>query len=293
MGIEMEQKKDTYSVGITGSWGELESTPQEYDGFVPFAEPDWSDVGCSSEQAAGRRVLAGRNGVTGQQRSRLLELPVRVTKDRHEPTVNYCSKSTGKGIVCNTKGITIIELTITILIVGVAFWIITRFMSFETSKYEFTLKSANVRNDIRVVSDFMSREILAAGYNPKKISDFKGIKYSPKQLEIRADLNKDGNVDDYNDANEHVYYWYDSAQAVLKRRCLNDTAVILENITSFDLKYRNENGARITSWFYENQIREVELIVHGKINLPKRIAAGKNGKPYIVRMCAAPRNLMF
>lgn len=95
-----------------------------------------------------------------------------------------------------SRGYTLIEV---ILALSLSFFTISAVYSLYIHEIKAqTLREdvVNMQQQVRVVIDLVSREIMMAGYDPRGVNrdsdstnDFTGITYDPEKLHIKSDLN--------------------------------------------------------------------------------------------------------
>jgi hypothetical protein len=102
--------------------------------------------------------------------------------------------------------------------------------------------------------DMLTHEIDIAGYNPTQAA-FSGVTYSATQLELRADVNRDGDTDD---ANEHIIYTYDATGLQILRNTGDGNEPLADQITAFTVQYLDANGNSTT---VSANIRQLRITV--------------------------------
>jgi len=144
------------------------------------------------------------------------------------------------------NGFTLIEM-----VVALALSLVT--VSAVYSLYLKELRAQYIREDrlemqqqARVVMDVISRELLMAGYDPRRVNDdvdlnndFLGITYDPDRLMIKADLNGNGLIAD---PNESISYVFDFKTHTLRRNTGGGNQPFGENLESFLVEYFDEGG---------------------------------------------------
>lgn len=162
----------------------------------------------------------------------------------------------------SSKGYTLIEV-----LVALGLSLLT--MSAVYSLYIQELKAQGVRENVlnmqqqvRVVVDLVSREILMAGYDPRGvnrdadlINDFEGIIYDPDKLAIKADLNGNGIT---SDANESIVFVYDAASHMLRRNTGGGNQPFGEDIEAFVVNYFDQAGMATSD---SQAIRQVGITI--------------------------------
>ena len=144
------------------------------------------------------------------------------------------------------NGFTLIEM-----VVALALSLVT--VSAVYSLYLKELRAQYIREDrlemqqqARVVMDVISRELLMAGYDPRRVNDdvdlnndFLGITYDPDRLMIKADLNGNGLIAD---PNESISYVFDFKTHTLRRNTGGGNQPFGENLESFLVESFDEGG---------------------------------------------------
>jgi type IV pilus assembly protein PilW len=169
----------------------------------------------------------------------------------------------------SANGFTLIEM-----VVALGLSLLT--VSAVYSLYVSELRAQYVREDrlemqqqVRVVMDVMSRELLMAGYDPRGVNhdldlsnDFPGISYDPGQLVIKADLSGNGLIAD---PNESITFVYDSKTHTLRRNTGGGNQPFGENIESFLVEYFDQEGNPTVD---SASIRQVKITVTARTEDP-------------------------
>jgi len=145
-----------------------------------------------------------------------------------------------------SRGYTLIEV---MLALSLSFFTISAVYSLYTHEIKAQVLRedvVNMQQQVRVVIDLMSREIMMAGYDPRGVNrdnvstnDFTSITYDPEKLSIKSDLNGNGII---GDVNESVIYVFDEGTHLLKRNTGGGNQPFGENIESFIIKYFDRAG---------------------------------------------------
>lgn len=188
-------------------------------------------------------------------------------------------------ILDGLRGFSLIELMISmavgLMITGATYGI---FIS-QDKQLNKQDKIVEMQQNVRAAMDMISREVRMAGYNHSR-SFITGIPYHAAQLQIRADLNEDGDV---LDANEDITYAYNSSKYRITRNTGGGAQPFAENIIGFTFEYLDAAGSSITLASDEAGIRQVKLIITGRTSAPI------NGRYQTYQLSANvyPRNLAF
>lgn len=186
-----------------------------------------------------------------------------------------------------TRGFTLIELLIAMAIGTIMMAAIVDTFVTQRKTYDLQEQIAEMTQNARIGMDMLSREIRMAGYNPTGAA-FEPISYDLTKLEIRADLNGDGDLDD-ND--ETVVYSYDSATLQLMRETGGSQQPLAENITDFTFNYLDQAGAVVS---------DAAAVYQIEVSITARTASFDPGYPkngghrtYTLTSFITPRNLKY
>jgi type IV pilus assembly protein PilW len=137
----------------------------------------------------------------------------------------------------------------------------------------------------RAAMDLITREVIMAGYDPTN-TGFYGIPYSASQLQVLADLNKDG---DTADTNEDIIYTYDSVNMQISRDTGGGAQVLADNIESASLDFLDAAGSITTT---TADIRQIRLSITVRAGKPDPNYGPNNGyRTYTLTSVIAPPNL--
>lgn len=139
----------------------------------------------------------------------------------------------------DNKAMTLVEvlvaITITVIVIGGIYTIMVHGQRISVGQTYV----AEMQQNARVAMDMMSREILMAGYDPTN-PDYLVLRIPPvldpssTSIRVLADLNQDS---DTGDANENIFFQYNSSTQELSRDSGSGAKVIAANITVFSITY--------------------------------------------------------
>ena len=186
-------------------------------------------------------------------------------------------------------GFTLIELLIAMAIGLIVLASISS--AFITQRKTFAVEEQNTQmiQTARGAMDIISSEVKMAGYHPTKASPLQttdssaattyiGILYDATQLQIKADLNSDGETDETataNDDNEEIIYTENSGK--IDREEGGTTITLAENIEDFSFKYFGHNydpttesvvDDEITNSTDQERIRVIEISITARTAEP-------------------------
>lgn len=163
----------------------------------------------------------------------------------------------------SSSGFTLLELLVAMGI-GLAMMgaIATTYMS-QTKIYNSQEQINELEQNVRGALDIITRELKMAGYKPAG-GTVTGVTYSTTQLQIEADVNAGGSIDDTSNSTvERIIYAYDSGNKKITRKLgSGGTAqTVAENINAFTFEYLDAAGSATTT---TANIRQVKVNITGK-----------------------------
>jgi type IV pilus assembly protein PilW len=148
-------------------------------------------------------------------------------------------------------------------------------------------QAAQMVQAARAAMDLLTHDIDMAGYNPTKAA-FAGVTYHASQLQLKADVNGDG---DAADAEETVIYTYDASARQLLRDSGNGPEPVADHIQAFTWEYLDANGTPTT---LSAAIRQLRVTTTARTAKPDPKYATNGGhRPYILSSLLTPRNLTY
>ena len=190
-------------------------------------------------------------------------------------------------------GFTLAELLVAMLISGIILAAITGTFIIQSRFYDVQEQVTEVVQTARASMDMMSREVRMAGYDPTEVG-IVGIPYDASQLELRADLNQDGETDGTitnDDTNEEIIYSYDAANDQIDRNTGGGNQPFAENIETFSFAYLDTNGAATT---VSADIRQMQITITARTSGPDPDYSDNGGyRTYTLTSFVTPRNLAY
>ena len=185
----------------------------------------------------------------------------------------------------SAEGFTLVELLIAMAISLVVLTSLSSAFISQRKTYDVQEQITEMIQSTRGAMDIISREIKMAGYNPTG-GVIVGIPYSATQLEIRADLNGDG---DTADSNETIIYTENSGR--IEREAGGNTVTLAENIQSFTFQYYDTDGNTTTT---AADIRQVDITITTQTSKFDPNYGPNNGyRTYTLSSYVTPPNLDF
>jgi type IV pilus assembly protein PilW len=189
----------------------------------------------------------------------------------------------------DTKGLTLVELLIAMALSGVVLGAISSTFLMQSRMHRVQEQVNEMTQSTRAAMDMMTREVRMAGYRTPG-----GIPYSASQLEIRARLTDDANIDD---PNETIVYSYDSTNLKIDRTTVETggtspvTRPFAENITAFSFAYLTQTGAATTT---ASEIRQVRITITARTSRPDPDYSQNGGyRTYTLTSLVTPKNLAY
>ena len=196
----------------------------------------------------------------------------------------YCKKE-------KDSGFTLIELLIAIAIASLLIGALSNAFLSQHKTFDAQEPVTEMIQDARATMDVISREAKMAGYNPTG-AVIVGVPYSATQLQIRADLNGDGETDgtaSNDDTNEEIIYTYDGTNKRINRDTGGGAQPLAENIQSFTFHYYDADGNTTTT---AADIRQIELTITARTSEPDPNYEQNSGyRTYTLSSYITPRNL--
>jgi prepilin-type N-terminal cleavage/methylation domain-containing protein len=162
------------------------------------------------------------------------------------------------------RGMTLVELLISMAIIGVVMGGVTRSFVHQRKITAIHTQRVALIERAQAAMDLVTREIRTAGTNPTGAA-FVPVTYHAAQLEIRADLNGNGTTDTNNDPNEHLIYAYDSAHKRLTRDAGSGAQPLVDNLQAFTFQYLDSAGAATT---VSSAIRQLQITITARTAAP-------------------------
>ena len=185
------------------------------------------------------------------------------------------------------RGFTLIELLIAIALSLIVISTLASAFVSQRKTYDVQEQITAMIQDARAALDMISREVKMAGYDPTG-AGIVGIPYSTTQLEIRADLNGDG---DTSDSNEIIIYTEDSTNKQIDRATGGGAPQpFAENIVSFTFTpYYDADAATTTT---AADIRQIDITITARTSEPDPNYGQNSGyRTYTLSSYITPPNL--
>jgi type IV pilus assembly protein PilW len=185
------------------------------------------------------------------------------------------------------EGFTLIELLIAMAMTAIVLAAVFTFAIAQANYLSTREQVTQLTQGVRAAMDMLTHEIDIAGYDPPQ-AGFSGVTFNAAQLQLRADLNGDGDTDD---ATENVIYTYDAGGRRILRNTGNGNEPLAEQITAFTFQYLDANGNATT---VSADIRQLRVTVTARTAKPDRTYTTNGGyRTYTLTSLVTPRNLAY
>jgi len=185
------------------------------------------------------------------------------------------------------RGFTLIELLIAMALALVVIGALSGAFVSQRKAFNTQEQVSEMIQGARAAMDMISSEVKMAGYDPTR-AGIVGIPYSSTQLEVRADLNGDG---DTSDTHEDIIYTYDSGNKQIDRNTGGGAQPFAENIQSFTFQYLDSDGNATAT---AADIRQMEITITARTAKPDPDYSTNSGyRTYTLTSYVTPPNLDF
>lgn len=195
----------------------------------------------------------------------------------------------------NSEGFSFVELLIALALSLIVLTSVSSAFISQRKTYHAQEQMTEMIQGTRAVMEVITREIKLAGFNPTGNSSLVWIPYSTTQLEIRADLNGDGEFDgtsSANDTNEQIIYSHNGTNLEIVRdagQTFSYAKLFAENIESFTFDYLDGDGNTTTT---AADIRMIEITITARTADPDPDYGPNSGyRTYTLTSTVSPPNL--
>lgn len=183
------------------------------------------------------------------------------------------------------RGMTLVELMISLAIFGVVMGVIFGFLSGARNSYSDTRERVQYQQAMRAVMSLITREVRSTGCDPTG-TGFETFGFAGDNvIQCRMDLNGDGDTTDVG-PDESVTYAYNAATGELMRFDGVLAMIVLRGLNNLSFTYYDANGAVMGALplnaVDRSLVRYVEVLLDGEtqrgepVNYTTRIAV-RNG----------------
>ena len=143
--------------------------------------------------------------------------------------------------IANRKGMTLVEMMVSLSIFGVILAVLFGFMTSSRRSYDNTRAQIHYQQSVRAVVSLLTREIRSTGCDPASVGFDPFFLATNNSIRCRADLNGDSDITDVN-PDEDVTYTYNAGAGELSRNSGSGNLVILRGLTNWQFTYLDGNG---------------------------------------------------
>jgi len=184
----------------------------------------------------------------------------------------------------NCRGMTLVELMISLAIFGVVMGVIFGFLTGARNSYQETRERAQYQQSMRAVMSLITREVRSTGCDPSDAGFEPLAVASAGIMQCAMDLNGDGDTTD-TAPDESVTYAFNAATGELIRFDGATAMVVLRDLNALSFTYFDGNGAVLGAMplnaLDRDLVRYVELTLDGET---------KHGEPVSYTTRVALRN---
>lgn len=169
------------------------------------------------------------------------------------------------------RGFTLVELLVTLAITSIVMVSVYAFFSKFTATYTRENNQRQLQQSLRAVLNVMTLELRSTGADPLSTGQFGVVCAEPDRIEVKADQNVNGVLDEDKDSSleERVSYYLDGdklrrktwAWHEDKKKEVEDTQSLVEGIKELKFVYRDKDG-QVTD--DKDDVRLVEIVISGE-----------------------------
>ena len=191
-----------------------------------------------------------------------------------------------------SAGFTLVELLVSLAVSLLVLTSVSSAFISQRKTYDAQEQMTELIQGTRAVMEIITREVKLAGFNPTRSTTLVGIPYSTTQLEIRADLNGDGETDGSfspDDTNEEIIYTHDGTNLEIDRDTGSGVQTLAENITAFTFDYLDGDGNATTT---AGDVRMIAIAITARTAKPDPDYGQNSGyRTYTLASSVSPPNL--
>lgn len=143
-----------------------------------------------------------------------------------------------RAALANQKGLTLVELVVTIIVLGIVLLAVNQIFFSTTRLYGSTSVRAGQQMSARAGLSVMASELRTAGCDPSlPPAGIQGVLSATSDtVHVQSDLTGDGAIQTA-EPSEDVMYFYDAGQLAVMRDPGTGAEVMIPNVTAFTLTY--------------------------------------------------------
>ncbi len=167
---------------------------------------------------------------------------------------------------CDRRGLTMVELMISLAIFGVIMGVVFSFLVGARNSYQDTRERAQYQQSMRAVLSLITREVRSTGCDPSGAGFEQFTVATTGVMQCSMDLNGDGDIVDVG-PDETITYGYNAAAGELVRSNGVIGMTVLRGLNNLTFTYFDANGAVLgavpLSALDRAMVRYVEIMMDG------------------------------
>jgi len=141
----------------------------------------------------------------------------------------------------NSKGLTLVEVMMTLLIFGVVLGVVTNVFFTTQGLYGRTAQRADQQMSARAGLTVMVEEIRRAGADPELTGIVGLVRAAQDSIHVRAELNDVDGIQ-LDEPSEDVLYYYDTGAGAIMRDNGTGPQIMVPDVTTLELAYFDGNN---------------------------------------------------
>lgn len=181
------------------------------------------------------------------------------------------------------RGFTLVEMIVAMAVLGLMGFATVNLFKAQHQATQRQNAGVEATQNARAGLDMLVRELRNAGYDPRETSGATITTLKAEDIAWTADLNEDGDVDDFGaTGDESVRYYFDSAAGTLVREADGVATPVVDGVNDFSLRYLDYQGNDTTD---PTQVQQVDVSL--EYDTPSGVMTG------VLQTRVALRNLIY
>jgi len=185
------------------------------------------------------------------------------------------------------RGFTLVELLVALGVGMIALAAFYGVFTVQNKRFNIEEQIAEMQQNVRAAMETITMEVRMAGYDPTGAGNFSGITVNASQLELKADLDKDGTIA----GGEDIIYKFDSTNRRITRNIGAGDQPFMENVDAFTFAYLDSAGNATAT---ASLVRQIRISITGRTNKRDPAYTPNGGyRQYTLTNYVTPRNLYY